>query len=339
METDRIKYLDIAKGFGMMFIVWAHANGLFANQFLLVSVGMFFLISGFLHNKTTEFKEFLSKKFFRLYLPFICCNLFLPTIVLIKRSLLNLEIKDNLIYILKIFLTVEKDGFLFGATWFLGSLFLISVTIKALETIIKSDNKHTLIFLITLVLVFISNSVFNFSFGARRTIIGALFYIIGIMLKNHEQLLKTYQSNKWYINTVIMITLILCWNNVNLFKYNNYNILSLILLTITTLIFYVLILKISKFTEIKLLKFSDFTALIGRHSLSILLWQFVFIEIFTAIILYTNGISITMIERLPHVVCKSYICIFLYFIFGLCGPLILTKLYKICISQLFTKQR
>lgn len=337
MGNLRIKDLDIAKGLGMIFIVWGHAHGLFAGQFLLVSVGMFFLISGFLHNQNTSFKEFLTKKFYRLYLPFICCNLFLPTLVLIKRCTLNLEIKQNIIYILEIFLTFKKDGFLFGATWFLGSLFLISVIIKALENIIKADKKYWIICLFIIFLIFLSNSIFDFDHNTRRTIIGALFYFTGIMLKQNEQLVKKYLFKSWYVGLISTIIIVLCWNKVSLFNYDSFNILSLLLFIISTFTFYICIVRISKFIESKLGKFSDFIALVGKYSCSILIWQFVFIEIFNAFLLYLNGIPITMVERFPHVICESGICIFLYFIFGLFGPLILTKFYKICILKLSKK--
>lgn len=337
MKNSRIKYLDIAKGFGMIFIVWGHTHGFFANQFLLVSVGMFFIISGFLHNQNISFKEFLIKKLHRLYLPFVCCNLFLPTIVLIKRYFLNLDIKYNIIYIIKIILTFEKDGFLFGATWFLGSLFLIAIVIKALEEIIKSNKKYFFICVFILFLIFLSGSILNLNYQINRTIIGALFYFIGIILSQKKQIFKAFISNNLYIDIFLAIALVICWNKIILFRYDNYNCLTLLLFVISTIVFSFCILRISKFIEIRLPKYSKFIALIGENSLNILIWQFVFIEILSAFILYLNNIPVAMIERFPHVVCESHLCILLYFIFGLFGPLILTKFYKTCVIKVSKK--
>jgi len=123
-------------------IVWGHAKGLFSSQFILLAVPLFFIISGFFHNQKDDFKTFFMKKFFRLYLPFVSCNLFLPTLTLIKRQILGLDITPNIAYIVQILLTINKDGFLFGATWFLASLFSISIIIKLLETILKIKHKE-----------------------------------------------------------------------------------------------------------------------------------------------------------------------------------------------------
>lgn len=329
----RIKYLDIAKGLGITLIVWAHSRGFFAGQFLVLCIGLFFLISGFLHKSNTNFKEFITRKFYRLYVPFICCNLFLPTLTLLKRLSLNLEIKNNVIYIAKIFLLLEKDGFLFGATWFLGSLFLISVTIKALETLFKKDNKYLFIGLLIVFFIFLSNQ-FGVDPGIRRTITGALFYYTGIILNRNIQQIKEFTLKSKYLNIIPLIILLVFWNKIPSFDYKDYNTLSIIPTIIYTISFYIFIILVSKFLETRLYKLGNLFAFIGKYSLHILIWHFVFIELVSAFILKINGIPIFVIERLPHVVCESVFCVFLYFILGLFGPLLLSVFYTKIFSYL-----
>ncbi len=325
MLNKRLKSIDILKGICILMIVWGHAKGLLNYEFILLAVPGFFIISGFLHNRTNNFNEFFKKKFKRLYIPFVCCNLILPVIVLIKRFILGLEIKNNIIYILKIILTYDKDGFLFGASWFLGSLFVISITIKALEKLFKKNYILTGAFYLTVILLFIH--CFNHNYEIKRTLLGGVFYLIGIYLNLYRKPIYNIFKQYNFIVVLMIFIEILLWKTIYDFSYANTFLLNTVCFIVVSTIFSFILYAFSKYIERKI-KLSKIISYFGRNSLYILLFHFIFFEIINACILKINGIPLNVIQGLPHVICNSPVCIFLYFAGGLFGSLALAKLIK-----------
>ena len=330
MANSRLLFLDIAKSICIILIVWAHSGGLLSYPLLMLTVPCFFVISGYLHNSNNNFFEFFRKKFFRLYLPFVCCNLFLPLLTLIKRYSLGLDIKQNIIYIFKIVLTLSKDGFLFGATWFLGSLFVISVLTKSLEYIFKNQKfRYVFIGIICLFIIILSETIFNIEQGIRRTIIGLGFYVIGLYVNLYaENIKRIYNAYKYLFISVLIPAIFISFHYVLNFNYGSKSVVNLVCFTVISLCYAYFILFISKILEKYKNLFVELLSFVGKRTLSILLWQFVFFEIINVILLKINGVSLTVIEKLPHTICNSAICILIYFIAGLFGPLILSFLYS-----------
>ena len=75
MNTNRMNYIDVAKGIGIIFVVFAHVNYTPELLVLIYSFHMplFFLISGMLFNnkKYPEFKGFFLKRVKTLFVPYV----------------------------------------------------------------------------------------------------------------------------------------------------------------------------------------------------------------------------------------------------------------------------
>ena len=74
-KGGRIETIDIAKGLGILFVVWSHAKGPFTPYMYQFHMPLFFLISGFLFNSRNTPAQFLGKKVRSLYIPFVFWNL------------------------------------------------------------------------------------------------------------------------------------------------------------------------------------------------------------------------------------------------------------------------
>ena len=211
-----------------------------------------------------------------MYLPFIICNLIFPTIVLLKRLSLHLEIKNNIFYILQIFLTLKKDGFLFGATWFLASLFLISISIKFLEIILKSDKKYLIIFLITLIISIIAGTNFpSLDTGIRRTLMLPVFYALGL---NYKEYFNSFNKIKLLPILSGLTALTIIYSNINLgflFSYDKSDLHTLLLFVICSSLFTFAIIKLSKYI-CNLKSIAKILSTTGFYSIHILIWHFVF---------------------------------------------------------------
>lgn len=74
-EKQRFDYLDVAKGIGILLVVWAHILLVGWSHRLIYAFHMplFFLISGILYNKDKykTFAEFFRVRFKRLIVPYL----------------------------------------------------------------------------------------------------------------------------------------------------------------------------------------------------------------------------------------------------------------------------
>ena len=135
-QKRRINYLDIAKGIGIILVVWAHARGPLQSYIYQFHMPFFFIISGLLYSEKSSFKEYLWKKTKGLYIPFVFWNLlFYLTKTIIRGSSAKVILKNAGLIVL----TLSKDGEFLGAPWFLASLFIISVLYKVADLSIKES--------------------------------------------------------------------------------------------------------------------------------------------------------------------------------------------------------
>ncbi len=72
ISKQRIAWLDIAKGFGIIFIVWGHVlrTGHFRTYLYAFNVALFFFLLGYTFKYGTLLKEFFKKRFLRTMVPY-----------------------------------------------------------------------------------------------------------------------------------------------------------------------------------------------------------------------------------------------------------------------------
>lgn len=75
VKKTRIDYYDVAKGIGIILVAWVHSRGPLSSYIAQFYMPLFFILSGLLYGDKSTFKEYLKKKLFSLYIPFITWNL------------------------------------------------------------------------------------------------------------------------------------------------------------------------------------------------------------------------------------------------------------------------
>lgn len=339
-EKDRLTYIDIAKGVGISMIVLAHAHCIGGNYFIAFAVPLFFIISGFLYNKELSLLEYSRRKIVTLYLPFILCNLIWPIFVLCSRAHAGYPITNNLIYIFNILLMLKKDGFLFGATWFLGSLFFASISYKIVDVFLKKlKYKNYFIVLIYILLAYVTCQFMSFlSTGTKRTLIMPLFFAIGVFIKSNICYIRKI-NNKFIIIPSFLFFIIfeIYLTKIGMigYSYNANSINNLIAFVINALFSAYIIIYLSKIADNNINnKICKLFSYLGRNSLYILLWQFVFFEMLNALFLRVNNIPLFLIDRFPHAIKTDGIWWLVYFLIGVFGPILLAECFKGCKKKL-----
>jgi len=129
---DRIKKMDIARGIGIFFVVYAHTYCPISNLIHLFHMPLFFIISGYFYHQQDSIRETIIKKFKSLIIPYI---FFIITL--------------NIIFIL-LYKFINKPFWLFPSMlirpygvaltlWFFISLFIVSVIFKIIDSKIKNN--------------------------------------------------------------------------------------------------------------------------------------------------------------------------------------------------------
>lgn len=342
MTKDRLTYIDVAKGIGISMIVWGHAHCLFGNYFISFAVPLFVLISGFLYNKELSLNEYVKRKVVALYLPFVLCNLLWPTFVLCAKANAGYPITNNIMYLFLIILTLKKDGVFFGATWFLSALFWISISYKLIDILLKKFKyKNQFILAFYFLLTYAACQLMPLlNTEIRRTLVLSLFFALGAFIKSNISYIRKI-DNKFSVIATCSIFIIfetyLTKAGLVGYSYMPNSLYNLILFIINALLSAYIIICLSKITANNLNgTMCKIFSYLGENSLHILVLQFVFFEILTALFLLINRIPIYYIDRFPHMIKTSWFWCFVYFLTGILGPVFLVSTFKMC-KKIFNK--
>ena len=271
---QHLLWIDILKGIGILSIIYAHTTdnkGVF-----IYAVPLFFILSGYLHKPTNDFKSFFYKSLRRIIVPY-CIFFLLISFFHVIRADNPLPVFVSHIKLL-IWAGSNMKGD-FGVFWFINVLF-ISLN---LFNYMQVKCFHTYIYLI---LFLLANSLFlyniNLPWNVQNLPLALSYMFVGYAIKFYwnNDIIKQFSTvNKYIIlggGTIIGV--IVCTPNIYLdIKNNDYGIpfLSFALSIIATMILAVISVKIENVRYI-----SSFLAYCGKASLFLMfIHQFIHFKI------------------------------------------------------------
>ena len=326
-QTDRQTDLDIAKGIGIILVVWAHASGPFSEYINQFHMPMFFFISGVLYkNQNIPCKEYTKRKMKSLLFPFWTWNLIFYPVFFILYYWRQWDLRVLVVDVIEIIVTVDKVPFL-GATWFLASLFWVSVVINWFIRRF-GDNRYFDVYLLTggILICFLGFSI-TFPYRISRTLICSLFYIFGYLYKKYlMQNISALFKNIFAGVAGIVYIIIASINDVSLGS-NSYHYRILFIIGALSATFFVLRLSywLSKFNYLKTITYS--ITYLGINSLYILIWHFLAFRLAILIQIVVYGESIKALTCFP-VYNISGVWWLVYVILGIVGSIICKYLLK-----------
>lgn len=264
---QRIDYLDIAKGIGILLMVSAHIYDNDPYQIAVYSFHMplFILISGFLLGKSKNadkpFGAFFASKFKGLMVPYIITEICVLPLFYFKQGCQPADLKwiitDSL------FLYYTRGS----ATWFLLSLFLSEVIFWLLRKCFQDMKLLAAICILLYILSACGYSGNHIATIVLRSLHGIFFLFVGYSVAHmgKERKLSTAQLG--------LLTIIYCFatlfNGKVAMVNSNYG--NLALYTYTSLVGSYLVLLISKWlaNHSALSKINGFIKYWGRNSLHV----------------------------------------------------------------------
>lgn len=273
---SRIEYIDLAKGFCILLVVWTHSLGPLnsPDYFLKDALSMFrmplyFFLSGLFFKTYEGFLGFLKRKVNKLLIPFIFWHvLFVLSVPFFSRT----EVFSwNLLWN---FILPGKDPHN-TALWFLCCLFSLNIIFYMLimlcNTIQSKWKKNTFLAMIVMLM-----GIFGYFCSMNHillpikleTICTAMpFFAIGYAIGQHRNILTITGFDKWLIPVSIVclfITYLITSGEVG-YRTNTYGKNNIIQIYSGGLLGIISIILLSK-----KLRYLPFVSYIGRYSIMVL---------------------------------------------------------------------
>lgn len=183
-NNNRIKYVDIFRGIGIILMVLGHIGlgDVFHHYIHAFHMPMFFFISGFCYKqKNISMYMFIKSKSFSLLLPY--------TVFGVIQYILWLLYKGNSLRPLINLFWINTDGIVIaGALWFLTALFCVDIIFFLIDRKIGSDTiKNILILFLSIIGYALPIMHIRLPLGADVALVGLGFYYIGFLIKTNEE--------------------------------------------------------------------------------------------------------------------------------------------------------
>lgn len=208
-DLKRLDYIDFAKAFGMLLIVWGHIRlGDRSNAFVYAfHIPLFFLLSGMVFSKKrySDFKSFLLKRANSLIKPYIVFSVLTWIIWAAFSFLTHANVDSYWMPLAETFIAQGSGGFLIHNVplWFITCLFVVEIIYYFI-----ADMKRLWIMLITIAMATISywaiNDLESFDvtllpWNIEVAMLAIPFYAAGhwiVEAKSHRGIMDMVNSHK-----------------------------------------------------------------------------------------------------------------------------------------------
>ncbi|GAB6988174.1 acyltransferase family protein [Paenibacillus pini] len=207
MNTKRVGWLDISKGFGMIFVIWGHTL-LLPNPLLkfiyTFHMPLFFFISGYLFSseRYPKFKQMLAKKSKTLLLPYLIFSI--PSYAWWFLEWKSGEHPDISVIkpILGTFLAIRNTDWTShtGTLWFVICLFVVEMMYYVIHKKFHHSPSH---FMMVIIAIAIAGLLYNLLFAKPllwnldAAMIVLPFFGLGHLFKQYQHKLTPYFNYKF----------------------------------------------------------------------------------------------------------------------------------------------
>lgn len=197
MNPKRLTWLDMAKGYGILFVMLGHLTD--DNLYYWIysfHLPMFFILSGFVFKADMDFKTFFKKKVKSIIVPYFCLALPMSIFYTIQQAVEGKFTGGTLIYA---FLGPFAQLRLW-TIWYLACLFVVNLmfygTVKWLKTEGKLAIAAVIITSLGLTYYFLGGPIIPWCIDAA--VMAYPFFFIGYLCKQHKDKIESVLSQKKY---------------------------------------------------------------------------------------------------------------------------------------------
>lgn len=144
MVKERIRWIDMAKGIGILLVMIGHLGLPYAKTWIYTfHIPLFFMLSGCVfRGYDKDFKSFFIKKLKSIVVPYFCLGIFLPIFFSIQSYFIDKE--RNITVYINFFVDflIQKRWF---TIWFIACLFIVEILFFFIVKLCKNNMKPIVI--------------------------------------------------------------------------------------------------------------------------------------------------------------------------------------------------
>lgn len=356
MKNKNVRWVNIAKGLGIITVVIGHSGSPLRNYLYLFHMALFFFLSGYLYKDhyTNNFLQFIKKRVVSLYLPFVkyqiifillrnvffSLNIYNTKVLVSGAQMQPIGDKGTFITLIKAIVTFNGTDPLLGTFWFIQVLFFINIIFFAISKILNIFRLKkeyfrfifvSILFSVGFVIIY---SNFNFSrfnpnnkltiemilklFQPQVLIVTAIYYL-GYLFKKYEE---SISMNKVVALITIIILYISSYFGRIEISSNIYT--SPIFFLLTSVCGIYMITYISKMINIRFK--ANILDYIGKNSFTVMALHLIAFKIVSLVQVIIYKDNFNKVASYPTYYSNGIWWI-IYTIIGLAVPIILKYLY------------
>ena len=328
MNNKRDTTIDVARGVGIVLMVWGHVNGPFKTPYIyLFHMALFFIISGYIYeyHNDSSIKKYIIKRAKRLYIPHVVSGLIL---VILTNLFVDWHLLDSsyrlptiLVFAKKITTVLLFGGgdSLLGANWFLRSMFFGTIIYEIEHRIIKK--RVILIMILNLCLIFGGwFFTMKIGFGKWMNILSVPVLLdIGKIFRQHKLLNQI--KLRYYLFFPISLFVIFLLGFFGEISLNNNRIVNPIFFLLCAISGFIMTISysviIQKFNILKKIHIY-----LGQNTMSILLLHYLSLKIVTLMQIIIFKMEIDNLTAYPTLITDNFWWI-IYLFVGISIPICL----------------
>lgn len=218
---QRIEYIDLAKGFCIIFVVMNHVSDYYnldfwINDFITAfRMPLYYFLSGVFFKTYGGFSNFLKKKTNKLLIPF----LFFYIVTSLPLKWLSVRQENGSIGFFDLLTGVYYENFSNSAIWFLLSLFFVNLLFYLIFSVSTLTKKHStlVIVLLSMIVGFIGLLLgylkINLPLYIDTSLTALPFFMAGFVVKKYTNLLGPNSLDKY-----TFLVILLCFAIVGVFS-------------------------------------------------------------------------------------------------------------------------
>jgi len=195
---DRIRWVDVAKGWGIILVIYGHiTSDFFVIWLYTFHVPLFFFLSGYFFNPAKEPVPFFNSKVKGLLLPYITLG--------IPLFFINICYGLEPLTLLKGYAIQSRASTL----WFIGALFIQFVIAYIIyHWIVSTKNRWILITLLTLIGITLwHHGIMKLPWNTDVSMVTLPFFCLGHDLRNSSRFQKIFLCNHFGKNVTLFLFL------------------------------------------------------------------------------------------------------------------------------------
>lgn len=220
MANNRIHYIDVLKGLGIIFVVFAHMNTmpLCGGYFYLFHMPLFFFISGLLLDPMKyPYKRFVISRIKQLYIPYVVLYLLLYIYwVVVERPMRYFKM-PQLDAFWGLFWGTNSSYWIYpgGVMWFVIALFSLELIVFSVLKWCKLLYLRLVLFglLVVVGLLCSKYHLFVLPFSLPNALLVLPFFMVGYLMRRYLLLSNIFYMESKLVVLYILIPLVVftCW--------------------------------------------------------------------------------------------------------------------------------